>query len=923
MKKTAKAVVIMLFCLSLVCAAFVPAYAAGVGKVKGLKATNITYNSAKLTWTKVSGAKGYDVEKLSGKKWEKVKEVKTNSYSLTKLTTGTTYKYRVRAFVKKAFSKKTYGSYSATLSVKPMPAKVTGVKKSSVTYNSAKLSWKKVAGATGYQVQVYKNKKWTNLKKVTATSYTVTKLTTNTTYKYRVAAYRTVKKKTYTGSYSATVSVKPALTQVKGLKATVASPSSVKLTWTKASSGGNYQIQQYNASKKTWKTIKKQSGTSYTVSKLTPGTTYKFRVLAYATVNKKTYTGKASATVSAKPAVPNVGSFKKGTVTATSVSFSWAAAKNASGYSFEFYKNGKWAKTDVKNKTSYTVSGLTASTAYQARVKAYYTLSGKKYYSPSYSSTVKVTTAPDQVKGLKAEAQSKTATLTWTAVKGAQGYIVYKYDESAKTYKSVQTVTTNKCVLTGLKIMTSYKCKVKAFHKANGSQLNGEASAACSFKTSFDEIKNFSVQSSYGGNGLYYYLRWDYFVPADAYKGTYLYQLQSYDVKTGKWTDVSDKMAVAYSSYKLTENAFKIKTDVKTYYTTVSWSAVKGATSYIVQTKNLSGSWKDEMTVTSTSAKLYLSPNTNTTVRVLACDGKFRVRAVGEKYSTNYLSLDAPLSASSEVTFKTKTPPAFNSSSNESKTVYALMLVQAINNTKNEEGTVKIDYSSLMKTNVDEMKAKIGKVTIDNLKGLISLLEGSSLLDKEEKKELEALSNGMTDKTTVKGTFTNGSGIVNETVESNGETKNNPNAYYKIDQLLSPSGIDAYLYNQHDVNSFDKRIKSISVKNGSNGSVTITMKIVKETANGKGSTSYVHDGLCEGLGDVISDNDEIVNSASVGETTLTATINKNYTLDSLKIDMPIVTSSTMNLTDDSGSVGNLSMFMTTSSTTTTTYKFTR
>ncbi|MCM1545044.1 MAG: fibronectin type III domain-containing protein, partial [Ruminococcus sp.] len=269
MKKTAKALVTLLFCLSIISATFVPAFAASVGQVKGLKATNVTYNGATLTWTKVSKAAKYVVETQSGKNWKTVATVKTNSYNVTKLTTGTTYKYRVSA--KPTIGKA--GTPSATLSVKPMPAKVTGLK-ATVTYNSAKLTWTKVAGATGYVVQRYNasKKQWVKLATVKTNTYTNSKLTINTTYKYRVAAYRTVSKKNFYGSYSATLSAKPVLGKTTGLKAAIASPTSVKLTWTKVANATGYQVQRYDASKKQWVKIATVKTNTYTNSKLTPNT---------------------------------------------------------------------------------------------------------------------------------------------------------------------------------------------------------------------------------------------------------------------------------------------------------------------------------------------------------------------------------------------------------------------------------------------------------------------------------------------------------------------------------------------------------------------------------------------------------------------------------------------------------------------------
>ena len=93
---------------------------------------------------------------------------------------------------------------------------------------------------------------------------------------------------------ASTTYVAPA--KVKGLKASV-SDKNVKLSWKKAKNAKGYQIQQYKSGK--WKTVKKVSKLSYTVSNVKKGT-QKFRVRAYRKYGGKTYYGKWSKTVKAK-----------------------------------------------------------------------------------------------------------------------------------------------------------------------------------------------------------------------------------------------------------------------------------------------------------------------------------------------------------------------------------------------------------------------------------------------------------------------------------------------------------------------------------------------------------------------------------------------------------------------------------------------
>ena len=51
----------------------------------------------KLTWTAVSGATKYRIQRLNDSKWGTIATVSTNSYTNTGLTSGTKYSYRVLA----------------------------------------------------------------------------------------------------------------------------------------------------------------------------------------------------------------------------------------------------------------------------------------------------------------------------------------------------------------------------------------------------------------------------------------------------------------------------------------------------------------------------------------------------------------------------------------------------------------------------------------------------------------------------------------------------------------------------------------------------------------------------------------------------------------------------------------------------------
>ena len=134
-------------------AAFTPLAGLGFGEAYAdaqldapAKVTATSSNKAKIkiSWSKVSGAKGYTVYKKVGKKFKAVKSTAAKSFTDKKLKKNKTYTYYVKAYA----SKKAYGKASVKVtaqtkgSKKANVKKVTLDKKTAVAYIGDKLSLK-------------------------------------------------------------------------------------------------------------------------------------------------------------------------------------------------------------------------------------------------------------------------------------------------------------------------------------------------------------------------------------------------------------------------------------------------------------------------------------------------------------------------------------------------------------------------------------------------------------------------------------------------------------------------------------------------------------------------------------------------------------------------------------------------------------
>ena len=187
------------------------------------------------------------------------------------------------------------------------PNKVLGIKATSNSYNSIKLTWNKaINGANGYAVyrSTSKDGKYTLRKTITSKNtieFTDTGLDTNTTYYYKVRAYRMIADKKKYGSYSEIVCAKPVLSKTTITVSSKSKKATIK--WNKVLGASGYKVYSATSSNGTYslkKTITSINTLSYTNTNLVSGKTYYYKVRAYRNVNGKVVYGPYSAVKSKK-----------------------------------------------------------------------------------------------------------------------------------------------------------------------------------------------------------------------------------------------------------------------------------------------------------------------------------------------------------------------------------------------------------------------------------------------------------------------------------------------------------------------------------------------------------------------------------------------------------------------------------------------
>ena len=267
-------------------------------------------DSVRVNWNQVEGASGYELWRTTTPddedSWMLAKTIKsgaTTNYTNQGLVEGTTYYYKLRAYVENAEGERFYTEFSA---MDYMPAAVVFDAPYSNADFRIRLRWMEVSGAHGYQIwRKDANSDWAVVKTLgdkgntltnnqgATTAYSNTGLEAGETYTYKMRAFRITEdgRKVF-GTYSdeCVVATMPAIPTVE---AESVKAGRVNISWDVLNAAG-YQIwmADANGEYKIVKSITDNTVNTYTKYDLTSGETYSFKVRAYSEVEgKKTFGG--------------------------------------------------------------------------------------------------------------------------------------------------------------------------------------------------------------------------------------------------------------------------------------------------------------------------------------------------------------------------------------------------------------------------------------------------------------------------------------------------------------------------------------------------------------------------------------------------------------------------------------------------------
>lgn len=359
-----------------------------VPKITSVKSTD--YNTIVVTWNAVDGAdQGYIVyrQDIDGN-WTTLKTVASTVLTYTDKTAvcGSTYKYAVRAVRGQTKSNyQTSKAVTAELSIPQIQSAKSG------GYNSVKLTWTSVAGASGYYILRRSGSE--ELKTVgtvsggSTLSYTDKGLNCGTEYYYAISAYRTQSGKIHTSKYVEFASPVKPVPAAPVITVKSASYNSVTVSWNNVLGANGYRLFRRVSGTTAWTRVAtvNSSNISYTDKNLTCGTIYEYKLVAYKTVGSTTVWGAYSSVRSVKviPATPT--GLKAAVSGLNQIKITWTKVAGATGYII--YRKAKGASSWTKigtlktNTNSFTDKAAQYETTYYYTVKAYRTENGKTTYS--------------------------------------------------------------------------------------------------------------------------------------------------------------------------------------------------------------------------------------------------------------------------------------------------------------------------------------------------------------------------------------------------------------------------------------------------------------------------------------------------------------------------------------------------------------
>ncbi len=493
------------------------AEAASLNAPTSVKAVTVSSNQINLSWVDTNPSEsGFEI-------WRSLNQTTgftllgttgkdVSTYANLNLSAGTTYYYKVRAF-KQLGSGNEYSLYSDppanATTLTAIPASPSSLSATAVSSSQINLAWAdNSTNESGFKIEraTSSSGPWSLIATLGAnvTSYSNTGLAASTTYYYRAYAYNTAGNSGYSNTAYATTQSSATIPNAPGsITASAASSSQINLAWADNSTNeSGFNIERATSSSGPWSLLATLGAnvTSYSNTGLAASTTYYYRAYAYNTAGNSGYSNTAYATTQSSVTIPNApGSITASAASSSQINLAWIDnSTNESGFKIEraTSSSGPWSLIANTNVTSYSDTGLAASTTYYYRAYAYNTAGNSGYSNTAYAITQSSATIPNTPGSITASAVSVSQiNLAWADNStNESGFNIERATSSSGPWSQIATLGANVTSYsnTGLSASTAYYYRAYAYNIAGNSGYSNTAYATT--------ISGFNFSLSNSGN---------------------------------------------------------------------------------------------------------------------------------------------------------------------------------------------------------------------------------------------------------------------------------------------------------------------------------------------------------------------------------------------------------------------------------------
>jgi uncharacterized protein (DUF1800 family)/fibronectin type 3 domain-containing protein len=449
----------------------VPAAPRGLDATAGLR-------SVTLKWNETAGATSYNVYRGNAPNAQATNPIATNiktlTYANTGLTPGVRYFYKIKAVNKSGMS--AYSGEDSAMPTGSSPNSPAGLD-ATAGIGEVKISWTKAADADHYTLYRSTTSPVNDgataiATRITANTFTDTRVTNGTKYFYRAKAGNAWGTSTFSNEDSATPAAPVVVPAAPSGVSALGGDAAVLVSWRAVPGALSYKVYRSTTSNGQAEPAFAMglTGLEYRDTKVTNNTRYFYKVAAVNTAGQSPMSAEAAATPEASLTAPTGLTATGGDRT---VRLTWNAVNGAAKYNV--YRGT--AVIATVTSPAHTDTNLTNGTKYFYKVSAVNAANAAGPMSSEVSATPEASLAAPA--GLTAAGGNARVTLAWTAVPGASKYNIYRGTApNGQSPTPVGTVSETTFVNSGLTNGTKYYYKVAAVTASNSvGPVSAEASA--------------------------------------------------------------------------------------------------------------------------------------------------------------------------------------------------------------------------------------------------------------------------------------------------------------------------------------------------------------------------------------------------------------------------------------------------------------